>query len=1010
MKKPNLQGFLFLVFIIFVLIGSGCGGGTNAGKDAPNIGGSVGGYGIDGFIINGDVYIYSYNGARGDLLAQSKTDAKGQFSAQIGNYSGPIWIEVRNGYYIEEASSKRVDLNVGDYLSAVTFYSAGGGLSNVMVTPLTTLAASLAGYYQGAGDNVSNAINKANTAVSSLVLIDILSTYPADLTDEKNKPGGVTDSTKYGAVLAGLSQMSSEISVQNNTQPHTVYNTIALTKALATDISDGKLNGKKGADDVYVGTTKLNAYTLRKNLGISAINFMSGAYNKSGLVRGDVENYLSQVAGNGGSLFLSDDKPMPIDTEPPVITITEPAQGAYAAGKVKIRVVAADFSEIKALTITSPSFSNTNFFDYDSTASVYLMEVDTTQVPDGKLVFNISATDAASNTSTVELDLVVDNTKPQVNITSPVTGSFINLAVVTVTGTITDIGAGTSSINFVRGSETTAAKITGNAFSVNLNISTDGLYQYNVVTTDMVGNQSTQIYELKKDTMPPGLSLLPSMYIDEERPWVTASVASTKDVIDVSYGLPALPFKNEDHISDVNFNINKYITRLSSGSSYKENVINYVLSGANYDYNIPYYKFTVNDASISAIGSNFADIAVSYQYLQQINGVWVIKRDWANAPYTSELTNNVETNRNYVIPISTEYLGPDIGSVANDVNNKVTVRMVDQAGNIGYKDFYFKINLIGPPVYTIYDPTLSASPYFTKSESLYMYGYDARSYAYGRTLKAIGVVINNPNPVTVYIDPRNITGSVTVNKKVIAARGADTSTPGTPNCGTPVCTEAGMINYGGEYASKDYTFTINSVYGFIGGFRDVNSQQLIAADVSGYYPLLPGQTVVGYSNFDNYGYGFNSSGVLWNWRYGGTFAPNTVINAGLVSGAYQWCITDASAGITYCAFTSAPQFTLVDDYKLLFNLNWSGSVYSGPYIQGVNTNNLHWYAPYSSGGATLVNWTRTQLGTCQRYTGTGASCAFNCVDSVLNLESTQICEDFAVNNVNATDRVRGALP
>ncbi|MDZ4383384.1 MAG: hypothetical protein U0937_01950, partial [Thermodesulfovibrionia bacterium] len=145
MKKiVSHQIYFIMVFIVFALIGSGCGGGTNAGKDAANIGGSVSGYGIDGIIINGDIYIYSYNGARGELLAQSKTDAKGQFSAQIGNYSGPILLEVRNGYYVEEASGYRVDLNVGDYLSAVTFYSAGGSLSNVMVTPMTTLAASLA--------------------------------------------------------------------------------------------------------------------------------------------------------------------------------------------------------------------------------------------------------------------------------------------------------------------------------------------------------------------------------------------------------------------------------------------------------------------------------------------------------------------------------------------------------------------------------------------------------------------------------------------------------------------------------------------------------------------------------------------------------------------------------------------------------------------------------------------------------------------------------------------------
>ena len=42
-----------------------------------------------------------------------------------------------------------------------------------------------------------------------------------------------------------------DISAQNNTQPHRVYNSMALTKALANDISDGKINGKKGADDIF---------------------------------------------------------------------------------------------------------------------------------------------------------------------------------------------------------------------------------------------------------------------------------------------------------------------------------------------------------------------------------------------------------------------------------------------------------------------------------------------------------------------------------------------------------------------------------------------------------------------------------------------------------------------------------------------------------------------------------------------------------------------------------------
>lgn len=999
MRKPNLQGFLFLVFIVFVLIGAGCGGGTNQGKDAPNIGGSVSGYGIDGIIINGDVAIYSYNGARGELLATAKTDAKGQFSATIGNYSGPILIEVRNGYYVEEASGYRVDLNVGDYLSAVTFYSAGGSLSNVMVTPITTLAASLAGYYQGAGDNVSNAINKANTAMSSLNLLNILDTYPADLTDDKNKPGSLTNSAMYGVVLAGLSQMSADISAQNNTQPHRVYNSMALTKALANDISDGKLNGKKVADDIYLGITKLDTYTMRRTLGVASINFMNTTYNKSGLARGDVENYLSQIAANSGSLFPSENPPLPIDDVAPTITFTEPAANSYVAGKLKVRVVATDFSNIKALTVTSPSFPNTIFFDYDGTANIYLLEVDTTTIADGNLTFNVSATDVADNISTASITVVVDNTRAQVNITSPVNNSFTSLAVVTVSGTITDAGSGVSSINFARGSQSTAATIAGNNFTVNLNMGADGQYDYTVVVTDMVGNQSSSIYTLKKDTVPPRIdNIQASYYYDETR--ITATVDSNSRV--VSYSVPT--GLQQDAVQEVNFIINKFITRLSSGNSYLENVLDW--KQGNYDYNIPYYKFSVTD-SVTTGGSLANALVVTYQYAQQINNQWVVKRDYAAVPYDN-------SSSYYIIPISTEYLGPDVAAVANDVNNRVTVRIVDEAGNIGYKYFYFKINLLGPPVITIYDPTLSASPYFTRSDSLYMYNYDARTFAYGRTLKAIGVVISNPNPVTVYVDPRNITGSITVNKKVIAARGADSSTPGTGGCGSQPCIFSGMTNFGAEYASKDYSYTINSVYNFTGGFRDVSTQQLIALDTSGYYPLLPGQTAVGYSNFDNYGYGVYNSGQIWSWRYGGIYYADTslVTNAFLVSGTYQWCYSDSGA-LAACAFTSAPQFALVDDYRLQYNLSWSGSIYTGPYIQGVNTNNLWWAAPYNASGVTLANWSRTLLGTCTQYVASpvaASACPTGCIPQTLNVQSTSVCEDFAVNNVNATGRVIGALP
>ena len=138
--------------------------------------------------------------------------------------------------------------------------------------------------------------------------------------------------------------------------------------------------------------------------------------------------------------------------------------------------------------------------------------MDTATIADGNLTFNVSAT----------MLLIIPaqqafcsgrQHEPQINITSPANNSFTNLAVVTVTGAITDAGSGVASINFVRGSQSTAATINGNSFTANLNMGTDAQYDYTVNATDLVGNQSSSIYTLKKDSVEPGISGLTTIHI-----------------------------------------------------------------------------------------------------------------------------------------------------------------------------------------------------------------------------------------------------------------------------------------------------------------------------------------------------------------------------------------------------------------------------------------------------------------------------------------------------------------
>lgn len=97
------------------------------------------------------------------------------------------------------------------------------------------------------------------------------------------------------------------------------------------------------------------------------------------------------------------------DTTPPVLTITEPADGSTVSGTINLSATATDENHISSVRFVIDFLS----FEYIMTAPIteppYTMRVDTLFLKDGLHRLEATARDVSGNTSTQEIRVTVDN-------------------------------------------------------------------------------------------------------------------------------------------------------------------------------------------------------------------------------------------------------------------------------------------------------------------------------------------------------------------------------------------------------------------------------------------------------------------------------------------------------------------------------------------------------------------------------------------------------------------------
>jgi len=327
----KLKTLATMMIAMMALTLSGCGGGGGGGgTQTPSA--TISGVASKGLIKNGtnNVKIYALNsdGTKGTLLKTASTGANGEYSADLGSYSGPVLVEV-SGTYTDEATGQPVTISADKPLRAACDDVTGSVA--VAVTPLTELAVEKAG-----SALTKDNIKSANAQVSTLFNLDIIATKPVDA--EATALSSASQAQKnYTLALAAISQMA------NSSSPDAVFTVLAGMKS---DIVTN--NGLTTTATQF--TQAMNDFTVNSNnkTGVTPSTIPSQLVNvgsKTALVT-------LSISGVSGTIYGAD---LTLDL-PSGVTVVADANGSVSPSALTL-VGSASVGSLPAAKFTAASGS-----------------------------------------------------------------------------------------------------------------------------------------------------------------------------------------------------------------------------------------------------------------------------------------------------------------------------------------------------------------------------------------------------------------------------------------------------------------------------------------------------------------------------------------------------------------------------------------------------------------------------------------------------------------------------
>ncbi len=291
-------GLTLLVLTISLALLAGCGGGGESITSTQPVNGTISGTAVKGPVANAMVTCFSINadGTKGNMIGTGQTDGQGNYSIPMGDYSGPVLCQMTGGSYMDEATGMNMNMLQNDIMTCVIpSMSAGSTVSGIQMTPMTSMAQSMAQNMLG-GMTQSN-ITQANNSMGSYFGInDILHTVPMNPAINGSGTAANQDMKNYGMTIAAMSQYAKDIGMPFSS---------GMVTAMMNDASDGHMNGMMGNSGVMIGGGMMGGTMMAPNAGTTGLadammKFIQSPMNKSGVTVQDMGNLINKLSTSNG--------------------------------------------------------------------------------------------------------------------------------------------------------------------------------------------------------------------------------------------------------------------------------------------------------------------------------------------------------------------------------------------------------------------------------------------------------------------------------------------------------------------------------------------------------------------------------------------------------------------------------------------------------------------------------------------------------------------------------------
>ncbi|MFH4477290.1 tandem large repeat [Vibrio alginolyticus] len=315
------------------LLLSACGGGDGGDNTPPaRSKGSISGMVFDAPVNGAKIEVFEFkNGNLGRKLANTTSDAFGNYLLEFESSSMPLFVVAKEGSYTDPFTNETVSVSNAKTLKfegVVNFKE--GSEQKLMLTPLSNLAAGLAKYKISQGATDESAFSTALDSINSMYGFDVNETKPIDIT-KGGQSSFASTGHQYGALLTAYSSYSYDL-IKKYGNSDNVYTSMHFADIQYRDvIADGVLDGLEvsktsgAVTPLSFGQKKINSDVYTRDLSQHVLIVVNDpSINISGTDAADYVDFSKKL--NDLGTYGSTDGVIPprdgteIDTTAPIVT------------------------------------------------------------------------------------------------------------------------------------------------------------------------------------------------------------------------------------------------------------------------------------------------------------------------------------------------------------------------------------------------------------------------------------------------------------------------------------------------------------------------------------------------------------------------------------------------------------------------------------------------------------------------------------------------------------------